>query len=379
MLFGSGRLRRRCHHRATTHPSLMESSTFSHKESAALDFPNAFKALGAAVGQVPPGLPASGAPPSQERPPAPRHSAPRWAVLVAFAAVYLVWGSTYLGIRLAIASAPPLLMAGSRFLLAGSLLYALMRWRGAPSPPLRGWGTALVAGVLLLAFGNGGVTLGEQYLVSGLAALLAATVPLWMVLLGWLSGQTGRPSRWALAGLLAGLAGVYLVAQTAGPSRVTRPEQLGLGVGLALTAAMVWAIGSLYAKQKQAASSPFLASAMHMLCGGGALLLAGLLRGEATGFQLAAVTASSWLAFAYLVTFGSLIAFAAYNWLLQAVEPHLVGTYAFVNPVVAVLLGRAVGGEQLSGSMLGGAVLIVLAVILVVLGRPINRPPGTKA
>jgi drug/metabolite transporter (DMT)-like permease len=290
----------------------------------------------------------------------------RAAIIGAFAIVYLVWGSTYLGIRFAIDSIPPLLMAGSRYFLAGALLYGFMRLRGAPAPTLRGWGHALVIGICLLTFGNGGVTLGEQYISSGLTALLVAVVPLFLAVLGWLSGVSGRPTPRAAAGLLIGLAGVYLVARTPGTSPVAQPGHEALGLGLVLTAALLWAIGSLYAKKHQPAASPFVAGGMQMMLGGLLMLVVGLVKGEAHTFHLAAVTTQSWLAYVYLVTLGSIVAFSAYIWLLQAVEPALAGTNSFVNPVVAVVLGWALAGEQLSLPMLAGAALIVVAVVLVI-------------
>ncbi|TGE21589.1 drug/metabolite exporter YedA [Hymenobacter aquaticus] len=292
----------------------------------------------------------------------------RAAILGAFAIVYLVWGSTYLGIRFAIDSIPPLLMAGSRYLLAGLLLYAFMRLRGEAAPTRQGWATAVIIGICLLTFGNGGVTLGEQYIPSGMTSLLVATVPMFLALLGWLSGVAARPTPLVTVGLVLGLTGVYLLARTPGASHVALPGHEAIGIGLVLVAALVWAIGSLYSKKKQAASSPFLAGGMQMICGGLAMLVLGLVRGEAQGFELAAVTSKSWLAYAYLVTLGSIVAFSAYIWLLRAVEPALAGTYAFVNPVVAVLLGWAFAGEQLTVGMLGGAALIVAAVVLVILG-----------
>ncbi|TGE15924.1 drug/metabolite exporter YedA [Hymenobacter elongatus] len=292
----------------------------------------------------------------------------RAALLGAFAIVYLIWGSTYLGIRFAIDSIPPLLMAGTRYSLAGLLLYGYMRWRGEPRPTAQGWLTAVLIGVCLLTFGNGGVTLGEQYIPTGMASLLVATVPMFLALLGWLSGLAARPTPWVALGLLLGMGGVYLLARNPGASHVALPGHETLGIILVLVAALVWSIGSLYSKKKQAAASPFLAGGMQMLCGGLAMLVIGLMRGEATGFELAAVTTKSWIAYAYLVTFGSIVAFSAYIWLLRAVEPALAGTYAFVNPVVAVLLGWAFAGEQLTLGMLGGAALIVAAVVLVVLG-----------
>lgn len=273
---------------------------------------------------------------------------PRWAVALALAAVSIIWGSTYLAIRVARTSLPPLLLAGTRFLLAGTLLYAGLRWRGVPRPTGRAWGRATGAGILLLGMGNGGVTLEEQYLPSDLAALLAATVPFWLVLLAWLSGRAPRPSRWVTAGLGAGLLGVWLVARAAGAGAVLRPGHPGLGITIALLSALAWAVGSLYSRQQPATPSLWLNGSLHMLCGDGALVLVGLWRGEAATWQPAATTAAAWVALAYLVLAGSLVAFSAYTWLLQAVSPVLAGSYALVNPVIAVLLGVAVDGESLS-------------------------------
>ncbi len=292
----------------------------------------------------------------------------RAALFTAFALVYLIWGSTYLVVKFAVASMPPLLMAGTRYALAGGLLYAFMRGRGEPAPTWRGWGYAAVIGVCLLGFGNGGTTLGVLYLPSGTTALLVATVPMFLAVLGWLSGVSPRPTPRVTLGLGAGLAGMYLLAAHTTTAAVKVPGHAGLGISWVLLASLLWAVGSLYAKSHQPAPSPFTSGGMQMLCGGAAMVLAGLARGEAAGFELAQVTAKSWWAYGYLVTFGSIVAFTAYIWLLRVVEPALAGTYAFVNPVVAVLLGWAFAGESLSLEMLGGAALIVLAVVLVVLG-----------
>ncbi|ALW85118.1 hypothetical protein AUC43_08445 [Hymenobacter sedentarius] len=292
----------------------------------------------------------------------------RVAMLTAFAAVYLIWGSTYLVMKFAVASMPPLLMAGTRYGLAGGLLYAFMRLRGEPRPSWRGWGHAFVIGICLLGFGNGGTTIGVLYLPSGTTSLLVATVPMFLALLGWLSGVTPRPTRWVTVGLAAGMLGMYLLAAHPSSAGVPRPGHPGIGVAAVLLAALLWSVGSLYSKKNQPAPSPFLSGGMQMLCGGAAMLVVGLVRGEASGFELAQVTTKSWMAYAYLVTFGSIVAFTAYIWLLRVVEPALAGTYAFVNPVVAVLLGWAFAGEVLNPQMLGGAALIVLAVVLVVLG-----------
>lgn len=302
----------------------------------------------------------------------------RAALITAFAAIYLIWGSTYLVMKFAVATMPPLLMAGTRYGLAGGLLYGAMRLRGEPAPTLRGWGFAAVIGVCLLGFGNGGTTFGVLYLPSGTAALLVATVPMFLAVLGWLSGISPRPTKWVTLGLGAGMLGMYLLAAHPTATPVKQPGHAGLGVFAVLLAALVWSIGSLYAKNHQPAPSPFASGGMQMLCGGGAMLAVGLLRGEAAGFELAQVTAKSWWAYGYLVTFGSIVAFTAYIWLLRAVAPALAGTYAFVNPVVAVLLGWAFAGESLNPQMLGGAALIVVAVVLVVLGGR-SKPAAPEA
>ena len=314
--------------------------------------------------------------PSSFAPPAPA----RLLVLAAFAAVYLIWGSTYLGIRLAIESMPPLLMAGTRSVFAGAILYAYTRGiRREPAATTRGWGHAVVVGAGLLLVGNGGVTLAEQYVPSGLASLLVATVPMWLAVLGWLSGLSARPRPLTWLALGLGLAGVALLA--GGPAvdaagAGTAPGHHTLGVGLLLTASLTWAAASLYSRKYLIAPTVLVSVAMQMLCGGALLCIAGLLRGEAHGLDVAHITARSWGAWAYLVGFGSLIGFSAYAWLLRNVEPALVGTYGFVNPVVAVGLGWGFADEKLTPAMGGGAALIVVAVALVVLGA---RPAATTA
>ncbi len=310
----------------------------------------------------------------------------RALILTAFAALYVIWGSTYLGIRFAIESMPPLLMAGTRSVLAGAILFVFTRGiRREPAASARGWGHALVVGAGLLLVGNGGVTLAEQYVPSGLASLLVATVPMWLAVLGWLSGIGAQPRPLVWVGLALGLAGVGLLAggpaDAVADAHVSHPGHHALGIGLLLTAAMTWAAASLYSRRYPIAPTVLVSVAMQMLCGGALLCIAGLLIGEAHGFALAQVTARTWWAWLYLIGFGSLIGFTAYAWLLRVDEPALVGTYGFVNPVVAVGLGWAFAGEKLTTAMGGGAALIVVAVALVVLGArtPAKGTLGRKA
>jgi drug/metabolite transporter (DMT)-like permease len=288
----------------------------------------------------------------------------RFLLLAAFAAVYLLWGSTYLAIKYAIATMPPLLMAGSRFLLAGSILTLVGRASAEyQKPTLAQWRTSVVVGGLLLLGGNGMVVLAERTLPSSLAALLIASEPFWIVILGWLWLHGERPGWKVVLGLVLGFMGVYLLVGeqlTAGASHA----QLA-GVGLVLLAAFSWAAGSIYGLRSPIPKSPVLASGMQMLAGGALLLLLGTATGEWRGLHPGSFGLAAWLGWGYLVVFGSLVAFTAYSWLLQHAPPARVATYAYVNPVVAVLLGWAMLGEKLTAQMLVGAAVIVGSVVLI--------------
>lgn len=294
--------------------------------------------------------------------------APRFLIVLALLALYLVWGSTYLATKVALGVWPPFLLSAMRFLLAGTLMYGAVRLSGAPAPTRQDWLRATIVGLCLPLFGNGGTTFAQQYIPSGMAALLVATVPMFLALLGWAAGLTPRPNGRILLGLTLGMTGLGLLMSTRSTASVLLPGHPLLGTVSVLLASLMWSVGSLYSRQKPIGGSPFLGVGMQMLCGGFFLLLAGLLHGEAATFQVSHVPLKAWGAFAYLVTFGSFVAFSAYIWLLRVVEPALAGTYAFVNPVVAVLLGWVFAGETLNAGMAGGAALIVVAVALVVLG-----------
>jgi drug/metabolite transporter (DMT)-like permease len=288
-------------------------------------------------------------------------SAPlRWRVVAALGTVYLIWGSTYLAIRFAIETMPPFLMAGVRFFVAGGALYIWMRWHGVPRPTRVQWGSAAIVGALLLVLGNGAVVWAEQLIPSGIAALLVGTVPLWMALLDWARPGGVRPSLGVIAGLLFGFVGVALLvgpAQLAGGSRVNL-----LGTAVVLVGAVCWASGSLYSRSGRLPSSPLMGTAMEMLAGGALLLGAGLSSGELAQLHLNAISLRSALGLAYLIVFGSLVGFTAYIWLLRAAPPAIVSTYAFVNPIVAVLLGWALASEPLTLRTLLAAAIIVAGV-----------------
>jgi drug/metabolite transporter (DMT)-like permease len=295
-------------------------------------------------------------------------SAPKrvW-ILVAFAALYLIWGSTYLGILFAIQSIPPLLMAGARFFLAGVIMYVVARWQGAPEPTPETWRSSLIIGACLLLCGNGGVTISEKWVPTGLASLLVATVPIDIALLGWITGTAPRPTPIVWLGLIGGFIGVGVLAGPAFTSSPISPDNhFALGMSILLVAALIWSIGSLYSRTAKSSPSLFLAAGQQMTCGGALLILAGLGLGEQRGFDLRQVTWLSLGAFVYLVLIGALIGYTAYFYLLRHCDPAKVATYAYVNPLVAVLLGTAFAGESLALRTLLGAGLIIASVAVVI-------------
>lgn len=302
----------------------------------------------------------------------------RARVVIAFAAIYLVWGSTYLAIRYAIETLPPFLMAGTRFLVAGSVMYAWARLRSAPAPRRPEWHGAALIGALLLLGGNGGVVWAETRIPSGLAALLVATVPLWMVLIEWWGGGA-RPTRRVVAGLVAGFAGLALLI---GPADLLGGDAVDLlGTAAVLVGSLSWAFGSVISRRVALPSSPLLGTGMEMLAGGALLMLAGTILGEWGRLDPAGASRQSLLGLLYLIVAGSWIGFTAYVWLLRHVEVSKVATYAYVNPVVAVLLGWAIAGERLTLRTLAATVVIVAGVVFITSGRrrPALERPETAA
>ena len=298
---------------------------------------------------------------------------PRWLVIAAFATVYGLWGSTYAGIRIAIESIPPLLMGGTRFFIAGVVLYGFMRMRGAPRPEFIHWKNAAIVGAMLLLIGNGGLTWAEQTVPSNIAALIIASTPLWIIVFDWLRPHGRRPHASVFAGLVLGFLGVGLI--------IASKDQLGqnvadpLGAIVLLIAAVCWAAGSVFSRHARQSESALLAVAMQMIAGGALLLLAGAAGGEMQRFDFYSITAASRIAFLYLLIFGSLIGFTAYVWLLQVSTPARVSTYAFVNPLIAVVLGRVFLHEVLPKSVLLAGALILAAVVLITMRSGAGRIP----
>jgi drug/metabolite transporter (DMT)-like permease len=285
----------------------------------------------------------------------------RWKIALAFFAVYVCWGMTYLAMRIAVVDIPPHLMSGSRFLVAGLVLYAWARLRGYGPPTMKHWRAAAVIGGFLLLGGNASVAWAEQWVPSGLAAVLIAVAPIWMVGLEWARGGS-RPQKRVIAGLLLGLVGVGVLVS----SRATAGSRVDpVGAAILILASASWAWGSVLSKSAPLPESPFLATSMEMIAGGILLLLTAAGAGQFNGFNPAKVSGSAALAWAYLVVFGSLVGFTAYIWLLGVTSIAKAGTYAYVNPVVAVLLGWAILHEPVTMRMLLAAGVILLGVALV--------------
>lgn len=294
----------------------------------------------------------------------PADTAPgRTRIVLGLLSVYLIWGSTYLAIHFGLRGFPPFLMAGGRFLAAGLLIYLWLRGRGAAPPSLAQWGNCLVMGVLLLGMGNGLVTLAQQSVSSGIAAVAVASMPVWAALFGLAFGRRYNALEWS--GVVVGFLGV-LVLNAGG--------ELGgnlAGAAALLLAAAAWAFGSVWSRGRNL-PPPFMATAAQMLCGGLLMLLFGLLRGERL---LALPPVESVAALAYLAVFGSIIGFGGYIWLLNNVRPALATSYAYVNPPIAVLLGALLAGETVTAHTVVAMAVILSGVVLI--SRGSRPPPGT--
>ncbi|HJU66679.1 MAG TPA: EamA family transporter [Gemmatimonadaceae bacterium] len=306
----------------------------------------------------------------------------RTRIALAFAAVYLIWGSTYLAILWAIETIPPFLMAGTRFIVAGGILYLWARLTGGPRPTKAQWVATAITGILMLAVGNGAVTWSEQRIPSGIAALLVASVALWMVLLEFLRKNGTRPTRLSIVGLLLGFGGVGLLV---GPAAFSSARDLDAFAALVLIgASLSWAAGSVYSRVLPRPASASVGSAMQMLAGGIVLTVVGLSSGELARLDFGAITTRSALSIGYLIVFGSLVGFTAYAWLLRVCTPAAVATYAYVNPMVAMFLGWLIAGEEFGPRMIVAAAVILSGVALInrASARPASKPddshPGER-
>lgn len=302
-------------------------------------------------------------------------TADRMTVLAAFAAIYFVWGSTYLGIKIAIETIPPLMMIGARSLLAGAILYGWSRLQGSPAPSRSHWLVTAVAGCLLFAGGQGALAWAETRVPSGVAALIIATIPIWMTILGTLRGTNGGLRPRTLIGLATGLLGMALLAE---PSQLLGGAPVDpLGACVLLGAALSWSIGSIMLGGARLPDSSVMVSGMNLLTGGALLVVLSLAGGERV--TLGSISQRSLLSLIYLIVFGSVITFVAYTWLMRRVAPERVATYAFVNPIVAVFFGWLLGGESISMRIAAAAILLVTGVAAIVTAGHGSRSPAAVA
>ena len=289
------------------------------------------------------------------------------AVVIALAIVYVVWGSTYLGIHFALEGGfPPFLMAGGRFLVAGVLMYAVLRWRGVPAPTRAQWKDLVFMGVLLMVLGNGMVSIAEQWVSSGLAAVAVASTPLWMGLFSTMRGQYHSRLEWV--GLAIGFIGVLWL--NAGSSLLANPK----GLIALLIAPIAWAYGSIWSRERDL-PSPFMSAAGQMICGGLMMLVIGFALGEHFDGM---PSTKAILSVVYLLIFGSIIGFTAYVWLLHHVRPALAGSYAYVNPVIAVGLGAWLAAERFTAHDLGAMAVILCGVVAITLAKARGNKPAVE-
>jgi len=309
----------------------------------------------------------------------PRSGGPPLSRLIAaFAAVYVLWGSTYLGIRFTIETLPPFFTQGVRFVAAGVVMYAWARSRGDARPSRREWAAAAVTGGLLFLCGTGGVVWAERVIPSGVAALIVATEPMSFVLIEAVRRKT-MPRGAVFAGLALGLAGLAILV---GPGSLLGGQSVDpAAAAVLLVGTFCWAAGSLFSRGSRMPGSPVMATAATLLCGGALLASAGLLSGELSRFDPAGVSLKSALAVVYLFVFGSIIGFSAYLWLLRVTTASRVSTYAYVNPIVAVFLGWALAGEPLTPRVFVAAAVIVGAVALIIRhgGEELTEETGSEA
>ncbi|HNB24812.1 MAG TPA: EamA family transporter [Candidatus Melainabacteria bacterium] len=283
----------------------------------------------------------------------------KYKIIAAFAAVYFFWGSTFIAIRFAVESIPPFLMASSRFLVAGAILYLFARFKGATVPALKQWLPAFAMGALLLVFGNGSVVIAEKTVPSGVVSLLIAMVPIYFAILEWIKPGGKAPNFKTSIGLIIGTIGLLLLI---GPHKImSGSSDIDLkGVFIVLGGSLAWSIGSLLSKTTRISENPTMGLAMQTLAAGIMMFVLSCGFGEIASMQFTAVSVKSLVSLLYLIVFGSLVGFTSYVWLLQTVSPTLVATYAYVNPVIAVLLGWLLAGEKVTAdTMLAGSVILV--------------------
>lgn len=293
----------------------------------------------------------------------------RALVVAAFAAIYIIWGSTYVAIKYAIADIPVLLMTGIRFFVAGVILFIYSLSRRQALPDRQSLSRISLSGILMLFFGTGSVAYVEQYIPSGVAAIIVASVPLWFVLLDKQQWKFNFSNKWILSGLLIGFVGVLTLFLDKGSLKLGGDNKTLISFFILLAGTISWSAGSLYAKYQPAQGSSSMKASIQMLVAGSASLLAGFISGEHHEVVWSAISPGSIFALLYLILVGSLVGYMAYMWLLSVRSPVLVGTYAYVNPIVAVFLGWIIANEHISNQQLLALTIILGGVVLVTLSK----------
>lgn len=283
---------------------------------------------------------------------------------VAYTAICLIWGSTFLAIRFALVSFPPFLMAGGRFLIAGTILFIIATLQGADLPSRKHWQSALITGFLLFLVFNGGLVLAVGRIHSSIVAVLSTTIPVWMVIIEWLRPNGTRPNIGIITGLLLGLAGIAILVQPWNylqSASGTATTDI-LGVTFSIAAMIGWSLGSIFARSLPLPASPFMTTAIQMLLGSVMLTGVGTFMGEWASVDMGSVTTSALVALLFLIIFGSIVAYSAYMWLLRNASPTLVSTYTYINPVVAIILGWALANEPITWRLIAALVFILGAI-----------------
>jgi drug/metabolite transporter (DMT)-like permease len=304
------------------------------------------------------------------------HRPSKISIVLAFLAIYIIWGSTYLGIKYAIESIPPLLMSGFRYAIAGLVLFVFASASGAERPKKIHWKNTTIIGSLLFLVGNGAVSTAETLIPSGIAALIVCSVPIWFALFGWLFFKKGKPGFKTVIGIIIGVIGIFVLFA---PDIILKTGLMvdTRGIVIITLGSIGWSFGSLFASKAKLPASNLLTTGMQMLTGGALLLIAGTIKGEWADFHWNQMSANSIVAMGYLIIFGSMVAFSAYTWLIKVSTPSLVSTYAYVNPVIAVLLGWLFRGETIDRFTIIGSAIIVIALILITYKKaiPIEEVP----
>lgn len=298
-------------------------------------------------------------------------------VVIALILVYIFWGGTYLGIKLAVVTIPPFIMAGTRFLVAGIVLYFYALSKGAHKPTKENWIAGFTVSFLILLLGNGSVTWASKLVPSNISAIIIATVPMWLIIFNWLLISKQPPAPGVIVGVIIGLFGIGVLVFGSSSSATGALNPIGIGV--LIFAAMTWSLGSLYSKFAKLPQNTIQSIAVQMLCAAVLFYITSLFAGDWKNFDIAAITLSSLLGLLYLIFFGSIIGYSAYIWLIKNVEPAIVSTYAFVNPAVAVFAGWAILGETLSPNAMVATGIILLAVIIITLSQARQYKPIKKA